>query len=524
MARRSRFALALALCVAAAPGLTQEIEPGPFPDEFIGGEDDPTAAAAPDWLSDAITRPHGNIATSVDRPSFTVQPIGAVQLDAVGLLPPGLTGLPRDLWGVSEPETLARLFRAQPTTGVPAALDFTRMLALAELLPPAPAQEEAAAPDGTLFLARLDLLLARGALDPALALMERAGTSDPEVFRRFFDVSLLTDHANRACTAMAANPDIAPTFPARIFCLARSGDWSAAALSLGTAEAIGRITEAEADLLARFLDPELFAGEPRLLPEPTLTPLSFTLRMAIAERPDLTGAPLAFVHADLSPLAGWRAQIDAAERLSRSGAITPAQWFVLVTARRPSASGSVWDRVAAVQALDAALLASDAAAMTDLLLQAWDLMQEVGMGAPFASVFADRLARLALSGEAGEVARRMGLLTSRYETVAQSGEQQSPLEALGFAIARGETARAPGGADMTTRAVVAAFDATPPAHPYRWYLNNDRLGEAMLRAAIVLTDPERDPNDLTGALSFLREVGLEDLARRTALQILFLDT
>jgi hypothetical protein len=126
-------------------------------------------------------------------------------------------------------------------------------------------------------------------------------------------------------------------------------------------EALGRFEPLEADLVARFLDPELFEGEGPLPPDPALTPLSFQMRMAIAERPDLTGQPLALVHADLSELAGWHAQLEAAERLTRSGAIEPQQWFAIYTSRVPSASGGVWDRVASVQALDAALLAGDAA-------------------------------------------------------------------------------------------------------------------------------------------------------------------
>jgi hypothetical protein len=93
-------------------------------------------AFVPSWLSDTVTRPHANVATSTARPQFEILPIDAVELDAVGLLPRSITGLPEDLWGASEPDTLARLFRAQPVTGLPAALSLTEMLALAELVPP----------------------------------------------------------------------------------------------------------------------------------------------------------------------------------------------------------------------------------------------------------------------------------------------------------------------------------------------------------------------------------------------------
>ncbi len=469
----------------------------------------------PAWLSDAITRPHANVATDASVPQITVLPLDAVQLDSVGLLPTSITGLPRGLWGTSETETLARLMRAQPVQGLPAMQNFTEVLALAELDPPFGAPAEGS----ELFLARLDLLLDRGALDPAQALMERAGPTQVDLFRRWFDVSLLTDHSDRACGAMNANPDIAPTFPARIFCMARGGDWSAAALSLGTGEALGAITEEEGDLIARFLDPELFEGEPPLPPDPTLTPLEFQMRMAIAQRPDMTGLPLAFLYADLSPLAGWRAQLDAAERLTRSGAIAPQEWLAIYTSQAPSASGAVWDRVEALQALDAALLAADPIETSRRLAPAWGAMQEAGLEVAFADIYGERLLRTPLVDEAGILARRVGLLSPLYEQVAQSSVAQDETERFAFAIARGlppENAR-----DPLNRAIAAAFAPDLPPHRYSLFLENNQLGEALLRAALVLGQgaADSDPNDVTDALVLFRAVGLEDVARRTALQL-----
>ena len=49
------------------------------------------------------------------------------------------------------------------------------------------------------------------------------------------------------------------------------------------------------------------------------------------------------------------------------------------------------------------------------------------------------------------------------------------------------------------------------------------LCEALLRAALVLSTPEGDPDDLTDALVLYRAVGLEDVARRAALQLLLLE-
>jgi hypothetical protein len=502
---------ALLLWAASAMGaVAQE----PSDDTLPPALPDLPEAFAPEWLSDTVTRPHANVATSASRPQFQILPIDAVELDAVGLLPRSITGLPETLWGASEPDTLARLFRAQPVSGLPAALSLTEMLALAELAPPAMDGTE-----GALFLARLDMLLARGALDPALALMELAGPTDPQVFRRFFDVSLLTGNGDRACRAMDANPDIAPTFPARIFCLARGGDWPAAALSFGTGEALGRFGEVEADLIARFLDPELYEGEGPLPPDPALTPLSFQMRMAIAERPDLTGQPLGLVHADLSQLAGWHAQLEAAERLTRSGAIEPQQWFAIYTSRVPSASGGVWDRVGAVQALDAALLAGNATDVARRLPEAFEHMQRAGLTVAFATIFTERLQRVPLTGDAGLLARRIGLLSSDYERIAQSAVAQNAAERTVFAIARGQPIDAPGN-DPLQLAVAAAFSQTPRPHRYQWFLDNDQMGEAFLRAALVLSDREGDPGDIGDALILLRSVGSRTSHAAPRLQLL----
>jgi len=503
---------ALCLVMMTALQLAAQVEPSP------ADLSDLPEQTTLEWLSDTITRPHANVATSALPPEVTMMPLGTVEIEAIGLLPPAITGLPRDLWGGSETDTLARLLGAQPVQGLPAIQAFTETLALAELDPPADADPNRAA----LFIARLDLLLARGALDPAQALIERASPRNPDVFRRWFDISLLNGSAERACAAMAANPDIAPTLPARIFCLARSGDWSAAALTLDTGEALGRITESEADLIARFLDPELFEGEGALPPDQALTPLTFQMRAAIGERPATTGLPLAFAHADLNDQAGWRAQLDAAERLTRSGAIEPAQWLEIYTARVPSASGGVWDRVAALQRFDGAILAGDAAATSARLAPAWEAMEAAGLEPAFAEIYADHLMRLPLTGEAGMLARRIALLSSRSEQVAQAAVPQSEDERFAFAIATGQTATPPPDADMVALAVAAAFADTPPEHRYAWFQQNDRLGEALLRAALVLSNPGRDPQDVTDALALYRAVGLETVARRAALQLILM--
>ena len=474
---------------------------------------------APSWLSDTIAPRSPDVAAEIVTEDIRVMPIGPITRNAVGLLPARVTGFPSGLWGQSDSAELAGLFRRLPMTGPPAILDLTERLALSELDPPL-GGNDAAADD--LFLARIDMLLARGALEPARALIERAGVEDGEVFRRWFDVSLLLGQADRACAAMRASPDIAPTYPARIFCLARSGDWSAAALSMGTGVALGFITEDEADLIARFLDPELFEGEPPLPLDPDITPLRYVMRAAIAERPSSLGLPLAFAHADLAPQAGWRAQLDAAERLLRAGAIEPSQWLAIATSRRPSASGGIWERVAALQEFDASLLAGDVAAIARSLARVVDALGPTGLWPAFAQLYADPLGRQPLVGEAAILARKIELLSRNYESLALRAVPQSADEAVAFALARGQMPNLPATASPRVMALAAGFDEIALPDRYAPLITGNRAGEALLLAALTLSGDGADLDDLSDALRVLRYLGLEDSARRAALQLYLL--
>lgn len=471
----------------------------------------------PGWLSDVFVAPHDNLASSAIPAPITAMPIGAVNLDGVGLLPQSVTGLPANLWGGSRTEDLERMFRSVPAQGLDAMLSFTETLALAELDAPRDSSPEAA-----LFLARLDMLLARGALEPARALAERAGPTDPQLFRRFFDISLLTGQAGRACNAMRANPDLAPAFPVRIFCLARTGEWSAAALSLGTGAALGHIREDDADVIARFLDPELFEGAPPLPPDPAITPLFYEMRAAVGERPSSTLLPPAFAHSDLAPVAGWNAQLSASERLIRSHAIEAQEWLAIATEHRSNISGEMWERAAMLQDIDTAILANNAREVRRLLPHTVEAMDEAGLTVAFADLYGEALLRLPLTGEAGIVAHRIALLSPGYERVAESRSGLDASERFLFAVARGEPPIPTSNAPMEL-AVTLAFQSTAMPDRYSAMVEQGKMGEALLEAALVLLSDIADPDDLGDALRLFRAFGLEDIARRAALQMMLLD-
>ncbi|MCR9148687.1 MAG: hypothetical protein NXH83_00795 [Rhodobacteraceae bacterium] len=506
----SRTRRALAAALALWPAVAAEAQQEPL--------------SAIDWLSRSVAEPPEASpgpapATPIAQPPITVVPLAATNLDAVGLLPPASTGLPADLWGTSPTQELARLLRAERIDTLPAIQGLLMTLLLAELDPPADSDGT-----GALFLARIDKLLDLGALDPALALLERTAPPRAEPFRRWFDIALLLGEEDAACGLMRDNPQIAPTFPARVFCLARGGDWTAAALSLSTGAALGRITPEMEELLARFLDPALAEGaEP--LPRPRRpSPLVLRLMEAIGQPLQTATLPVAFAHADLRSNTGWKARIEAGERLARVGAIPANRLLGLYTEQRPAASGGVWDRVAAVQRLDTALTARDPVAVAAALPPAWAQMEAMELEVPFATLYGPALARMPLKGSAGSLAFRIGLLSEDFAEVAAARRPEDGTEAFLAGLAGGEVQglAAPGQLGAAIRAAFAPFAQPGPEAAQR--LAGGRIGEALLVAIEQVTEGAKgDLRDVTEGLVVLRRVGLEGTARRAALELLLLE-
>ena len=64
----------------------------------------------------------------------------------------------------------------------------------------------------------------------------------PKRFRRLFDIALLSRDETPCLRDHGPHPGVAPSFPARIFCLALGGDWAAAALVFHGAEVMDKWT------------------------------------------------------------------------------------------------------------------------------------------------------------------------------------------------------------------------------------------------------------------------------------------
>ena len=463
------------------------------------------------------------VAHSGAAPKITTRPLGTRLAHNVGLVPPAVTGMKPDLWGGSDASRAARHIKALPELDLPAgnALLFTLLLT------------EASAPTGeanaqdTLTLARVQKLESLGAVDPALALAEQAGA---QTSRSLFDVwsqlSMLVGTEDTPCGALSRAPYLTQDAAIQIFCAARGGDWDTAMLTFGSAKALSLIPREKLAVLDRFLNPDLFDDAGPLPTPHNIDPLTFRLFETIGEPLSTSPLPRAYAVADLRDVAGWKSQLEAAERLTRVGALPDNHLLGLYSDRKPAASGGIWDRVKAVQRFDTALSTGSADAISKTLPAAWHQMRKAQLEVSFATSFQERLEDLELTGTSAIIKERIGLLSPAYETVALALDDRldlGPNTALLRSIAVGEGAHtAP--TTAIARAIHDAFTTPSPNAQLLEMAKSERLGEALVSTLASLRGGARgDSLALREALSTLRALGLEDTARRAALQILLLE-
>jgi hypothetical protein len=142
---------------------------------------------------------------------------------------------------------------------------------------------------------------------------------------------------------------------------------------------------------------------------------------------------------------------------------------------------------------------------------------------PFAALYGERLGSVVLTGDAAKVAFRVGMLSPSYEKLARARAVTDVAEVFLQGLARGsvEGLVAP---DSLGRAIAPAFVLAEPSTASLQMLDEGRLGEAILMAIDqVSMGVQGELRGVTDGLALLRHVGLEDVARRTALQLMILE-
>lgn len=490
-----------------------------------------TPLSAIDWLNQLRSKPENTIlrqdsngreppiSPNADLPNIEVSNLSEIRVDAVGLLPPSVTGLPLTIWRDSTTVDLNRLLDDMTIGSNPAIQSLLFRLLLAEGYAPYDSDDSF-----LFFLARINKLIDYGAVEPALALLKRAAPLPVQLVPRLFELSMLSEDMSPACDQVLQLGRSYPEDGARIYCHARRGNWLTAQLILETTAALGTIGQRQEALFHLFL--ETYAHDPitsQLPPSRDPNPLDFRLYEAIGEPLSSSNLPRKFAVSDLSGDHGWKAQLEAAERLKISGALADNRFLGVFTARQPPASGGIWDRVALVQKFDKAVKESSFILAQEALVTLSEDKNFSTLAGPASRLFARKLVMLQLNKPGMILAHKLALLTPEYKTVAHRLKLISDQFGIEIATATG---------DFSTFKPKTALEETiyegfvQPRIPYaiKTLLEQGKLGEVILTAIIQFYKGEAgDLQDMLDALSTLRLIGLEDTARRAVLHHLIVN-
>jgi len=477
-------------------------------------------ASAIPWLTESLQAPlqpnaETTSSTSTDIETISVQTLSDNDRDGLGVLSSDVTGFPADLWGAQSAAKVLRLIKQTPYGGVPAVRDLFRQVLLAETSPPADISE----PD-SLFLARVDRLLEIGALSEAQALIALSGPNTSELFRRWFDIGLLTNNADQVCSELDASPMLSPARSVQVFCLALGRDWSAAATSLALGEDLGQITEDEADLLSFYLDEALLEEmEPPPVGKP-LTSLEFVIRESVGLPRPTTRLPIAFMHAELADYVPQRFRIEAGEVLVREGLLPPSVLFAAYREEEPAASGGVWRRPETTQAMDEAATADE---ISDALRNLDHEFMRADLRMPAAKEFLLYLSELPADQFDDATRSRVALyliLAGASELAMSWITDAAPPDlgtALSIAQARFE------GATPIERVLSTTIPEAQLSDYQAGLVARGEVGVAIMAAIDLLArNKTSDEDDLLNALALLRAVGQEQAARKIAVQTLLI--
>ena len=473
--------------------------------------------SAIDWLSKENSKFQRSI---LDIKNLDVEKTNDIQVStlnsneyqSIGLLPIYVTGIPTTIWRNSNFDDLQYSIKTMPTFSYSPIQELVYSLLLAEARPPL---NEPSRYD---FLeVRLKKLLNYGAVDPAIALIERASPVPERMISLLFDISLLSSNNFPICDPVFQNTEIKNLQAELIYCYARKGDWLTAHLILKTEEVLGDLTAHEISLLDRYLEVDFNVDLNALLPPPeSITPLEYRLYEAIGEPIPAEYLPVQYSQSDLSGENGWRAQVIAAERLSLTGAIPENQILGVYTNHSLGVSGGIWDRVKVVNDLDAALHGKEN--FEEYFLDAWKVFKQTNHLTVFAKLFGLRVFEKNLSPKSKKIAANLLLLTNNFKLTEGYWDSSD----IRFGLTTGDFSQVKV-SDETEKIILQIF--TEPSVPFlvEQKLNQGKLGEVILNALLQFEmGIEGNLKDFSESLSTLNLIGLETTARRAALTHLVL--
>lgn len=447
-----------------------------------------TPLSAIDWLSQPtlapITTPTPQSETGVAPQEIEVMELDGPAARTVGLIPAPISGIPLDFWADQANDTPRLAQKLRLNASLPAGHDLMVRILLSE-----------AEGDNQLISARARALIDRGAVAAAFNLLGQVQFSEPANFAAYVDAALLNAQYDPMCSQLLVNRALSTDDALYVFCLSRSNQWDKAVLNFFSLDTLDAFTPGMASLLAADLDPELADQvSPSPVDPQSLGALEFRLRESVGLSVPTQGLPLKFAPSDLRDVVGWKAQLDATERLASVGSLPATQLIETYSRGRKSASGGVWERVGVVQ----------------------DFVDETNINPDYEALWNTSHA----AGLASVVAR--GLATVISNTPARSDSQTTRLKFLVLAqkadLSFGELAQA-FGVDGDEKVSLIREELAKPLEVEAPL----QSGQVLDALAMVAEGLEGDFNSFLSAVKLFRMIGMQPIAEQLAAEYLVLD-
>ena len=317
--------------------------------------DEPMSAI--DWLAKKINDPpvFYTYPSEIDENSnieIEKMVLPNISKNSIGIYPSIKIGINSDIWKNNNEIEISTILKKIRISDLYYLNRLLKRILLIESDPPIIAVDEKFS--GTIFLRqRILKLIQMGALDDAEALiLDSEPTFDPNLTDLWSEISFLTYRFERFCKAILNGYHNSLEPAHKIICLARSGDWNAAALSLATFSSINEIDSDHEKLLINYLDHE---AELEIINKDKCEEDKSVIIYLCNFSNINTRIPsygVKFLYNNLGRGKSIRSRIVASEELVKSGALNPNILFSTYKIKQPSTSGGVWARAKLVQELD----------------------------------------------------------------------------------------------------------------------------------------------------------------------------
>ncbi len=230
-----------------------------------------------------------------DKPVFTVLPekpkrssvitkveeswLGNVNLNSIGIISAKNTTFPDNLWNRSDESVLAKKISEIPDLKLASANKVFKRLLILDTDPPINTIGNKNM--GSLFLiSRIDRLIEMGAIDEAETILDYIKTPNYDLLKRKIDIASITGRLRGTCKKVRRHFNSPDILKFKIICLAREGDWNAAAILFSVASTLKIFSSTEKKLLLNFLDPEINVKIGKEEIKKTLSPVNFYLSLS----------------------------------------------------------------------------------------------------------------------------------------------------------------------------------------------------------------------------------------------------